>query len=90
MNDENLDPENLIEFNLPENILRQLFEFTGFTDGDSGFVLAYVNQQGSPSIITKTQSPIVEMGLRKALEQYLEQMSCQDLSIDFPTDEENP
>lgn len=92
MNYNNIDPENLGEFSLPENILTQLFEFSGRTDGDSGFILTYVNQEGLPAVITKTSSPIVEMGLRKALEQYLEQVSAQDLHLDFPDlgDEETP
>jgi len=88
-----IDPENLDRFNLPEKILSQIFEFTGQTDGDSGFILAYVNQEGTPSIVTKTNSPIVEMGLRKALEEYLEQIAGHDLRLDFPSDlgdEENP
>jgi|TARA_B110000305_G_C19316492_1_gene576716 hypothetical protein len=82
MNDENIDPENLSEFNFPESILSQIFEFTGSTGGDSGFILTHVNQMGTPSIITKASSPIVEMGLRKALEQYLEQVATQDLHLD--------
>ena len=93
MSNEDIDPENLNKFNLPENILTQLFEFSGFTDGDSGFILTYVNQDGTPSIVTKTNSPVVEMVLRKALEQYLEQVSAQGIELNFPGeggDEETP
>ncbi len=92
MSDENIDPENLSEFNFPEGILSQIFEFTGSTGGDSGFILTHVNQMGTPSIITKASSPIVEMGLRKALEQYLEQVATQDLHLDSTDlgDEESP
>ena len=82
MNEEHIDPENLQKFNLPENIITQLFEFSGSTGGDSGFILSYVNQEGLPSIITKANSPIIEMGLRKALEQYLEQISAQEIHLD--------
>lgn len=84
MTDNNIDPENLGEFSLPEKILTQLFEFSGCTDGDSGFILTYVNQEGLPAIVTKANSPIIEMGLRKALEEYLEQISTQDLHLGFP------
>tara|TARA_B100000242_G_scaffold285338_1_gene249691 strand:- start:626 stop:907 length:282 start_codon:yes stop_codon:yes gene_type:complete len=93
MNEDFIDPDNLEKFQLPENIIRQLFEFTGSTNGDSGFILSFVNQDGLPSVITKAQSPIVEMGLRKALEQYLEQVSAQEIELNFPTDlgdEETP
>ena len=93
MSDEFIDPENLSKFNLPESILQQLFEFTGSSSGDSAFILSFVNQDGLPSIITKTTSPIVEMGLRKSLEQYLEQISAQEIELNFPPDfgdEETP
>jgi len=93
MNEDFIDPENLGDFQLPENMINQLFEFTGSTNGDSGFILSFVNQQGLPSVITKATSPIVEMGLRKALEQYLQQVSAQEIELNFPPDlgdEESP
>jgi hypothetical protein len=86
MSDDYIDPENLSKFNLPESILQQLFEFTGSTSGDSGFILSFVNQDGLPSVITKATSPIVEMGLRKALEQYLEQIAAQEIELNLPPD----
>ena len=43
MNEDNIDPDNLERFNLPDSIISQLFEFTGSTGGDSGFILACVN-----------------------------------------------
>jgi hypothetical protein len=86
---DDIDPNNLEQFHLPENILHQLFEFTGCTEGDSGFMLAYVSPNGAPAIITKTCSPIVEMGLRKAMEQYLEQAASSETPIDLG-DEDNP
>ena len=93
MSDNFIDPDNLGKFNLPENILHQLFEFTGSSGGDSGFILSFVNQDGLPAVITKANSPIVEMGLRKALEQYLDQVSAQEIELNLPPefgDEETP
>ena len=93
MSDNFIDPDNLGKFYLPENILHQLFEFTGSSSGDSGFILSFVNQDGLPSVITKANSPIVEMGLRKALEQYLDQVSAQEIELNLPPefgDEETP
>ena len=93
MSEDFIDPENLGKFNLPENILHQLFEFSGSSGGDSGFILSYVNQEGLPSVITKATSPIIEMGLRKALEQYLDQVAAQEIELNFPKDfgdEETP
>ena len=89
METDDIDPGSLDEFQLPESILHQLFEFTGCTDGDSGFILAYVSQNGSPAIVTKACSPIVEMGIRKALEQYLEQVASNESAIDLG-DEDSP
>lgn len=82
----NINPDNLEDFELPQSIISQLFEFSGSNGGDSGFILAYVNQQGTPSIITKTNSSIVELGLRQALYQYIEQLSAQEIELNFPKD----
>jgi hypothetical protein len=69
--DEDIDPENLSEFSIPEGMLTQLFEFTGDVDHSKGFILAFVTHKGKPLVYTRTQNQIVEMGLRKALEKYL-------------------
>lgn len=75
MSDENFnedfDENNLRDFVLPQSFLDQLFEFSGSTDGNKGFLLAFVNQNGSPMVYTKADNQIVEMGLRKAIERYI-------------------
>lgn len=63
--------ENLPPFVLPKSFLDQLFEFSGSSDGNKGYILAFVNQEGAPMIYTKTDNRIVEMGLRKAVEKYI-------------------
>lgn len=68
---DSIDPENLDSFSMPENILHQLFDFSGEADHSKGFILAFVTQDGKPLVYSKTQNQIVEMGLRKALEKYL-------------------
>ena len=68
---DNVDPENLGVFSIPESMLQKLFEFSGDADHSKGFILAYVDQNGKPMIYTKSQNQIIEMGLRKALEKYL-------------------
>ena len=67
----NIDPENLNIFSIPEAMLEKLFEFTGDVDHSKGFIQAYVDQQGKPMVYTRSQNQIIEMGLRKALEKYL-------------------
>ena len=71
MDNENFHEENLPKFVLPESFLNQLFEFSGSTDGNKGFLLAFVNQAGAPMVYTKADNQIVEMGLRKAIERYI-------------------
>ncbi len=78
-----IDPENLTPFQIPEAFLEQLFEFTGNVDEQSkGFLLCYTDQKGSPMILSKVGTQIVEMGLRKALEKYLIQIEEADISIE--------
>ena len=63
--------DNLPEFVLHNSFLDQLFEFSGSTDGNKGFLLAFVNQNGSPVVYTKADNQIIEMGLRTAIERYI-------------------
>ena len=71
MSEDPFDDLPLSEFILPEAFLSQLFELSGSTDGNRGFVLAFVNHKGEPMVYTKADNQIIEMGLRKALEKYL-------------------
>jgi|TARA_B110000305_G_scaffold164784_1_gene182254 hypothetical protein len=93
MSEEFIDPDNLEKFHLPESVISLLFELSGSGKGDSGFILTYVNQEGIPAIITKVNSPIIELGLRQSLIQYLDQLAAQEIELNLPKDsgdEENP
>jgi hypothetical protein len=68
---DNIDPENMQTFSIPENLLEQIFEFTGGAEHSKGFIIAYADQNGKPLVYTRAQNQIVEMGLRKSLEKYL-------------------
>ncbi len=68
---ENIDPENMQTCSMPENLLEQIFEFTGGAEHSKGFIIAYADQNGKPLVYTRAQNQIVEMGLRKSLEKYL-------------------
>jgi hypothetical protein len=71
------------KFEMPNNFLEKLYEFTGDNKGNSGFVLSYVDDSGRAMVISKYSSQIVEMGLRKSLEKYLIQMEEGEASIDI-------
>jgi len=72
MTEEN-NREDIFQFSIPESFLEKMYEFTGNGD-DGGFILAYVNQEGKAMINCKIGSQIIEMGLRKALERFLEDL----------------
>tara|TARA_Y100000361_G_C11157496_1_gene345107 strand:- start:1438 stop:1707 length:270 start_codon:yes stop_codon:yes gene_type:complete len=81
--EEPIDPDNLPHFQIPENFLDQLYDFTGGADTGGGFVLSYVDDRGKPLVYSRTSSQIVEMGLRKALEKYLTEIEEGETSFDF-------
>ena len=75
MNTQDIDPENLPVFQIPDVFLKKIFELTGSgDDGNRGFVLSYVAQDGRPIVYARAETQIVEMGLRKALERYLSEV----------------
>jgi len=71
MDELNLNRDDLPKFRLPEGMLEQLFEFSGSQDGNKGYLLVFINQEGAPLVYSKSSSPIIEMGLRKAAERFL-------------------
>jgi hypothetical protein len=79
MDENDFNHDDLPNFVLPESFLKQLFDFSGSTDGNRGFILAFVNQDGSPMVYTKTDNEIIDMGLRKALEKYIIQIEESEL-----------
>ena len=75
MNTQDIDPDNLPLFQLPESFLNKMFELTGNGDEKNrGFVLSYVAHDGRPMVYSRSETQIIEMGLRKALERYLTEM----------------
>jgi hypothetical protein len=68
---ENLDPENLESFKIPDSILNEIYELTGESSSNRGFLLACVGQDGRPFIYSRSETQVIELGIRKALEQYL-------------------
>ena len=77
-----IDPEELEDFYLPESLLKEIYNLTGEFDGNRGFILACVGQEGKPFIYSKFSNEIIELGIRTALEEYLMRMSDYN-SLDF-------
>ena len=77
-----IDPENLETFQIPESVLNELFDLTGESESNRGFLLACVGQDGKPFIYSKSSSQVIELGIRKALEEYLIEMQ-EGNSLDF-------
>lgn len=86
-----INPEDLEAFVFPDSLLYKIYDMTGQDENSRGFVLAYVGDKGIPVIQSKAESTIVEMGLRKALEQYLSEVeqleSAAPQRDDFPEDD---
>jgi len=81
---DNIDPDSLESFQIPEGFLEKLYEFTGNVDSNSkGFLLCYSDQNGSPMVLCKAGSQILEMGIRKALEKYLIEIENVDIPFDI-------
>lgn len=75
--------ESFKHFKIPENYFNRLYEFTGSDESSKGFIVAYVSQDGCPMIYTKVANPIVEMGLVKAMEKFLEDVNNSQDSVDI-------
>lgn len=86
----NFDPNDMPQFKMPTKLLDKVFDLSGAEDVGQGILLSYLTQEGTPVVFLKTNSKVVEMGLRKAMETYLEDLeSAEDLNLGF-LDGDNP
>ena len=63
--------EDNVEFCIPDNFIEKLYEFSGGADKYKGIILAVCTETGSPTIYSKFDSSIVELGLKKAVSDYI-------------------
>jgi len=63
--------EENIEFCIPDNFIEKIYEFSGGADKYKGIILAVCTENGSPTIYSKFDSSIVELGLKKAVSDYI-------------------
>ena len=64
--------KDLPKFHMPQNLIDQLYELSGNADKYKGVILGYISEDGVPLIYAKYDSQIIEFGMRKALEKYLD------------------
>ena len=84
---DNINPENLSNFKMPESLLNKIYELSGEAEHTKGFILAFSTQEGKPLVFTRAQNQITEMGLRKALEKYLINLEETESIYGGPQDE---
>lgn len=61
------------EFQLPEKIFNELYELTGGKQCYKGFIIAFADENGTPIVYTSCESQILENGLIKSIEDYIQQ-----------------
>lgn len=87
----NLDPDNLPKFEMPTQTFDKIYEFSSANDECRGVLVAYLTQEGHPIIYARYGSKIVEFGMRKAMESYLDELEAASavmgLDIDIDEDE---
>ena len=61
-------------FSIPSGFVEKLYEISGDSDKHKGVIMIAANESGDPIIYTKFDSMITELGLTKALSQYLDRI----------------
>lgn len=77
------------KFDMPENILDELYELTGGSESYKGMIIAFSTEDGDPVIYTRCDSQITQYGLFKALEKYLAE-SLESYYVEEEDQEESP
>ena len=59
------------EFLFPPEMVEQIYELSGGAENFKGLILCVCTQNGAPQIFTRFDSVVTSLGLKKALEEYL-------------------
>lgn len=70
-NMEEFEPEEQPEFSIPDSLVNKLYELSGDSDKYKGLIIACVTEKGCPMIYSRFDSVITELGLKKAMSDYL-------------------
>ena len=71
------------EFLFPPEMVEQIYELSKGAESYKGLILCVCTQNGVPQIFTRFDSVVTSLGLKKALEEYLnsEEMDVRDDEI---------
>lgn len=70
------DPNDIPKFEIPEKIFDKIYEFSSAHESSRGILIAYLADNGQPLVYSRYGSKVVEFGLRKAMEMYLEELEA--------------
>lgn len=74
------------EFKIPDQFIEKLYEFSGGADKYKGIILCICSENGNPMIYHNFDSPIVELGLKKSLEEFLKEPQYTTSTSQFDND----
>lgn len=79
---EEFEPEEQPEFSIPDSLVNKLYELSGDSDKYKGLIIACVTEKGCPMIYSRFDSVITELGLKKAMSDYLVRTNSDSEMID--------
>jgi hypothetical protein len=65
------------EFKFPVEMVAQIYEMSGGADSYKGIVLCICSENGTPQIYTRFDSVLTSLGLKKAMEEWLNEASTE-------------
>lgn len=65
-------------FSIPSGFVEKIYEISGDSDKHKGVIMIAANESGDPIVYSKFDSSLTELGLLKALEQYLTRMESEN------------
>lgn len=65
-------------FSIPSGFVEKIYEISGDSDKHKGVIMIAANESGDPIVYSKFDSSLTELGLLKALEQYLNRMESEN------------
>jgi hypothetical protein len=68
---EEFEPDEQPEFSIPDSLVNKLYELSGDSDKYKGLIIAVVSEKGCPMIYSRFESVITELGLKKAMSDFL-------------------